>query len=345
MTQEVKTDSPKKDKAPFSQNLIVTGLVLLVGLVAIFVAGFFPGFSALLLAILVGAVLGNLHVVPAKFARSVQWSSKKLLRIGIVFLGFKLSITSLLQIGFQGIIVLVCTVAITFVGTILIGRLIKVPHVTRMLVATGFSICGASAVAAMSSIVDPEEKHEQDTAQAIALVAIYGTISMFVLPAFAKAFKLGELQSGLWIGASVHEVAHVVAAGAMISTSAMALATVAKLGRVVLLAPLIAIVSTVNSRTGKGTIDKSKRPPIIPLFVLGFLAAILVRTFVPFPPLVFSSLEFVANLLLASAMFGLGFGVDIIHMIKTGWKPLILGLLSTALAVSVSIGLILLLGA
>ncbi|MCA0379192.1 MAG: putative sulfate exporter family transporter [Actinobacteria bacterium] len=325
------------------QNLVSVALLLAIGMLTMLIASFIPGLSALLLAILIGAVIGNVQLVPAKFGPALSWGSKKLLRLGIVLLGFKLSLTSLMEIGLQGILVLVITVGVTFVGTLLLGRSLSASKVTTMLVATGFSICGASAVAAMSSIVDPDEKHEEDTVQAIALVTIFGTLTMFLLPPLATALRLSDMQAGLWIGASVHEVAQVVAAGGMVSAAAMGIATVTKLGRVVLLAPLVSIVGIVRSRGGRDT--QGQKPPLLPLFVLGFLAAVLVRTFIPLPGEVFTGLEFGANWLLASAMLGLGFGVNLRKMIATGWKPLILGALSTLLAVLVSLSLILLLQA
>lgn len=317
--------------------------LLVVGLVTILIAGLVPGLSALLVAIVIGAVVRNLRIVTPVAAVGISWGSRKFLRLGIVLLGFKLSLSSLAGIGVQGIATLLITVTVTFLATIAIGRALRVSRVTRMLVATGFAICGASAVAAMSSIVDPKGEAEEDTAQAVALVTIYGTIAMFVLPALVPLLGLSDLQAGIWIGASVHEVAQVVAAGGMVSSAALALATVAKLGRVVLLAPLIAIVGAAEHR--RSAVPRNEKPPLLPLFVAGFLAAVVIRTFVPLPDGLLAALEFAANLLLAAAMLGLGFGVDVRKMITTGWRPLALGGLSTIVASGTALGAILLLGA
>lgn len=322
---------------------LVGAALLVVGLVTILVAGIVPGLSALLVAIVIGAIVRNLRIIPVAAAVGISWASKKFLRLGIVLLGFKLSLSSVADIGVQGIATLLITVAVTFIATVAIGRALRVSRVTRMLVATGFSICGASAVAAMSSIVDPEGEAEEDTAQAVALVTIYGTIAMFVLPALIPLLRLSDLQAGIWIGASVHEVAQVVAAGGMVSTATLALATVAKLGRVVLLAPLIAIVGVAEHR--RSDVPRIEKPPLLPLFVVGFLAAVVIRTFVPLPDGVLTALEFAANLLLAAAMLGLGFGVDVRRMIATGWRPLVLGGLSTIVATGTALSAILLLGA
>lgn len=313
-----------------SKRVLTAVVVMLLAVAVMVIAGLVEALSALLLAIVVGAVVRNIRLVPSLVASEVAWASKKLLRIGIVLLGFRLSLTALVDIGVQGVVTLLVTVAVTFLGTIAIGRALRVSRGMGLLVATGFSICGASAIAAMSSVVDPESKGEEDTVQAIALVTIFGTIAMFVLPPLALILGLSDAEAGVWIGASVHEVAQVVAAGGMVSVGALALATVAKLGRVVLLAPLIAIMSGLERRrVGNVT---GARPPILPLFVAGFLLAVVVRTFVPLPAEALEALELASTLLLAAAMLGLGFGVDIRKLISTGWRPLALGALSTLLA-------------
>lgn len=322
---------------------VVAVVTLVVTLGILWLASIVPALSALLIAIAVGALIGNLRVVPAPAARSISWTSKKFLRIGIVLLGFKLSLASLMQIGVHGVAVLLITVVVTFLSTLGIGRALRVPRVTRMLVATGFSICGASAVAAMSGIVDPDGEAEEDTAQAIALVTIFGTIAMLLLPVLAPLLGLTDMQSGIWVGASVHEVAQVAAAGGMIGAAALAIAVVAKLGRVVLLAPLIMSVSAYENRRG-GRDLTTERPPLIPLFVAGFLAAVLARTFLPLPPEMLQVAEFGANALLTAAMLGLGFGVEVRKLISTGWRPFALGAASTLVAAITALAGILLLG-
>lgn len=315
-------------------GVTVVGM-LIVGALILGASGLMPGVSALLIAIIAGAIARNLRVLPRHLTPSLNIVSKRLLRLGIVLLGFKLSLPSLAVIGAEGVVTLIVTVIATYVGSLAIGAALKVPRSSRMLIATGFAICGASAVAAMSSIVDPDGKREEETAQAVALVTIFGTIALFGLPFLVPVFGLSDLQAGIWIGASVHEVAQVVAAGAMVSTAALAVATLAKLGRVVLLAPLIAVASAIEQR--RSSAGRTQRPPILPLFVAGFLAAVLVRTFVPMPGELLSGLDVTSTLLLTAAMLGLGYGVDLRKLVKTGWQPFVLGAASTVLAATVAL--------
>lgn len=325
----------KSSKFDRWKALLVLGLLLAIGLGSLLLSNILLGISALLIAVILGMIAGNSGRWITPIRGPANLASKKLLRVGIILLGFKLSLVDLANFGLAGIAVIAICVATTFLLTLMIGRILGVPKITRLLVATGFSICGASAVVAMSSVADPEAKHEKDAVQAIALVTIYGTIAMFVLPAMVPLLPLSGHQAGVWIGASIHEVAQVVAAGGMISTTALAIATVTKLGRVVLLAPLVGVFSVISSRRSKSS-SAQKRPPLVPLFVLGFIGAVLIRTFVPIPQPVLDVLIYGANWLLAAAMFGLGFGVSIREMLATGLKPLLLGAASTLVAVTVA---------
>lgn len=323
-----------------------TGLVLslVVGAGCLALASVLPWASALLVAILLGMAVSNLKILPATITSSASRWSRPVLRLGIVILGLQLSLASLGELGWQGVVVVLVTVVFTFVVTLLLGRLFQVPPVSRMLVATGFAICGASAIAAMSSVVDPEQESEADTAQSIALVTIFGTICLFLLPMLRPMLPLSDEQMGLWIGSSVHEVAQVVASAGAVSAAALAIATIAKLGRVVLLAPLIAVVGA--ARRGDAVQDPTrKRPPVMPLFVLGFIAAMLVRSFVPLPREAIDIASFLSTWLLAAAMFGLGVAVDLVALVRTGGRAVALGAAATAVAVGTSFAAILITGA
>ncbi|WP_221654898.1 YeiH family protein, partial [Actinotalea ferrariae] len=219
-------------------------LVVLVTVPALLVARAAP-ISALVVAIVAGAVLQNLGALGPAVQPGLAWSARRLLRVGVVLLGLQLSVPAVLGLGARGLVVILATVAVTFGATVLLGPVLAVPRRLTLLVATGFAICGAAAVAAMSAVVDPDGEDEEDTATAVALVTLFGTAALVALPLLAGAFGLDDDAAGLWIGASVHEVAQVVAAGGAVSAAALAVATVTKLGRVVLLAPLVAGVGVV----------------------------------------------------------------------------------------------------
>ena len=330
--------------------------------------------SPLVVALVLGAVLGSLRRTPAGAGDGLGWTTKHILRAGVVLLGLKLSLGQVAELGWRGIVVIAATVACTFLGTLLVGKLMGVARLTRLYVATGFSICGAVAIAAMAGTVQPRqavtqaprgadgavstavaagptpaelEAEEAESADALgtslALVTIYGSLAIFLLPWLVSLLGLNDAQAGLWIGASVQEVGQVVAAAGVVSATALAAATVAKLARVVLLAPLTAGVALVRrGREDAGSADRAKVAPI-PLFVVGFLIAVLVRSTGLLPVGLLTVAETASNLMLTAAMFALGTGVDIRRLIATGGRPLVLGAIATAIAVGVSLAGVLLL--
>lgn len=309
-----------------------------------------PGTPAALVALVVGLVLGNIRATARVLRPGGAWVMKPVLRAGVVVLGLQLSLTALVSVGWTGIAVIVVTMIATFFGTLLVGQWMRVSPVSRLLVATGVAICGASAIVAMASVVDPDGDADDEVARSVALVTIFGTLTLFVLPFLHAPSGLDDSEMGLWIGASVHEVAQVVASASAVSAVALSVATITKLGRVVLLAPLVAVTSVVmrreDERTGAERGDGragAKHPPLIPLFVIGFLIAIVVRTIVPFPDWADAMTRLVTTLLFSAALFALGLAVDIRSLIRSGGRVLLLGLVSTLIAVLTSLGVIVLL--
>ncbi|SDD64303.1 Uncharacterized membrane protein YadS [Sanguibacter gelidistatuariae] len=318
--------------------------------------------SPLVVALVLGAALGSSRRAPATASTGLGWTTKHVLRAGVVLLGLKLSLGQVVDLGWRGVTVIAVTVTCTFIGTLLVGKALGVARLTRLYVATGFSICGAVAIAAMAGTAGPREAVTRqpggpgaaalagaDTEAAdalgtsLALVTIYGSLAIFVLPWLVSVIGLDDAQAGLWIGASVQEVAQVVAAAGMVSTTALAAATVAKLARVVLLAPLTAGVSMVRRAIEPGQANRTRVAPV-PLFVLGFLAAVLVRSTGVLPGALLVGAETVSNLMLTAAMFALGTGVDLRRLIATGGRPLALGAISATIAVGVSLVGVLVLG-
>ncbi|WP_316249010.1 putative sulfate exporter family transporter [Brachybacterium sp. Z12] len=191
------------------------GIALALGVAAVsmLASQVLPGISALVIAIVVGVMVANLTVLPPALIAGTQFTAKKLLRAGIVLLGLQVALGDLLALGAPMLAVVVVVVTVGILGTVAIGRLLGVEKGLTILVACGFSICGAAAVAAAAGVTDPEEEHEERTVTAIALVVLCGTLMIAAVPAVAALLQLSPEAAGLWAGASIHEVAQVVAAG------------------------------------------------------------------------------------------------------------------------------------
>jgi uncharacterized integral membrane protein (TIGR00698 family) len=295
----------------------VTSLVLVLGHLMATV-------SPLLIAILLGALLSNVVTLPTRVGAGLRFAAKQLLRVGVALLGLQLVFADILGLGIGMIAAVIAIVVLGIAGTMVAGRLLGLSWTQRFLIACGFSICGAAAVAAADGVVDAEE---EEVLTAVALVVICGTCMIPVIPLLSNAMGLGELDAGLWAGGSIHEVAQVVAAGGAIGGGALAVAVVVKLARVVMLAPVMAVVSARQRRLTQSS--DVRRPPLVPLFVLGFLACAALRTSGVIPDGLLASAKLAQTALLTAAMFALGAGVNIASLRKVGIRPFLLALIST----------------
>lgn len=303
----------------------------------------FPAVPLLTASVALGLIAAQLPALrPALggvFKPGLGLVSKRFMRIGVVLLGLKLSLVDILGLGWPSILAIVAVVLLTFVGTIGLGRALGLPGHQPLLIATGFSICGASAIGAMSGVV--RAKDEQ-AATPVALVTLCGTLAIAVLPLLWHPLGLSDEQFGQWVGASVHDVGQVVATAQIAGPAALAAAVLVKLTRVLMLAPMVAAVAGVERRRhsralvvaasgGQAATGAGPRPPLVPLFVAGFLAAVAVRTLLPVPDGVLEAADWAQTALLAMALFGLGSAVRLRELVRTGWRALLVGLLSWAL--------------
>ncbi|MGI5137798.1 YeiH family protein [Streptomyces sp. CA-106110] len=267
-------------------------------------------------------------------------AGKRLMRIGIVILGLQLSLKDVLGLGWATAGMVLCVVAATFWGTTWLGRRMGLRGDQPLLIATGYSICGASAIGAVSQVTGSDE---EDIAASVALVTLCGTLAIGVLPLLHHPLGLDDVQFGRWTGASVHDVGQVVATAQTAGPAALGEAVLVKLMRVALLAPLVATVAYTlrRQRTAAGTAGSraaasGRRTPLLPLFVLGFLAMIAVRSTGVLPAPVLDAAQQAQQLLLAMAMVGLGSMVNLPTLARTGPRVAAVGLISWILIAAAS---------
>jgi uncharacterized integral membrane protein (TIGR00698 family) len=290
-----------------------------------------------LLGIAVAQVRPLRPVLDGSWKPGLTLASKRLLRIGVVLLGLQLSLIDVAGLGWVTVVVVIAILAITFGVTYLLGRWARLPGDQPLLLAAGFSICGASAIGAMSAVTRDRGK---DAATPVALVTLFGTLAIAVLPLVGGWVGLTDLEFGAWVGASVHDVGQVVATAQTAGAAALAIAVIVKLTRVLMLAPIVAITSTVVRRRGDGA---GTRPPIVPLFVVGFAVAVVVRTVVPVPEALLATAGTVQSVMLGLALVGLGSGIRLERLVRTGGRAFLVGLASWIVIASVSLGAVLVL--
>ncbi|MCD7100771.1 YeiH family protein [Pseudoclavibacter sp. 13-3] len=326
--------------------------------VAFGVVRLLPGMSPMLTAIILGVLVRNVFRLQSRLEPGIAYAAKRILRIGVVLLGLQLMLGDILALGPGLILVVVCVVTVGILTTVAVGRWMGMKRTQVLLIGGGFSICGAAAVAAVDGVLDDDD--EEEVVTAVALVVIFGTLMIPLVPLVAGTIGLSDHQTGLWAGASVHEVAQVVAVGGTVSSTALAAAVIVKLARVLMLAPVLTVVglwrrvgtrraaatglaASDESPTGRG-IRQTHRPPIMPLFVAGFIAMVAIRSLGIVPPAVVAAASVAQSVLLAAAMFALGAGVKISMFRRIGPKPFILAVIATLVVGGIGLGGVLLFG-
>lgn len=304
---------------------LITGVALWLGSIPS-VAGM--GLSALTLAIVIGMVIGN-TLYPALHTQcdsGVLFAKQHLLRLGIILYGFRLTFSQIADVGVSGIVIDTLTLSSTFLLACFLGqKIFGLDKKTSWLIGAGSSICGAAAVLATEPVVKAEASK---VTVAVATVVIFGTLAIFVYPALYPLLAqwFSPETYGIWIGSTVHEVAQVVAAGHAISPEAENTAVIAKMLRVMMLAPFLLLLATrVKQLSPAEGAEKSKLT--IPWFALGFIAVALFNSFHLLPPSAVNALNTLDTWLLAMAMAALGLTTHISALKNAGAKPLVMGLL------------------
>ena len=289
--------------------------------------------SPMILAILLGILVGNVVGVPERARAGVQFGIRRVLRWGVVLLGLQLTVQQLAAIGGRGVAIVAVSLLATFLVTKLAGRLLGVDRKLAELIAAGTSVCGASAVIAVNTVT---RGSEEDVAYAVACVTVFGTVAMFSDPPLGTLLGLHAADFGLWAGASIHEVAQVVASAFQRGPNAGDVATVAKLTRVAMLAPLVLGLAVAR---GKGSTHAGERAPM-PMFVLGFLLLIGINSAHVLPAASTAAVRPVTTFLLTLALGAMGLQTHVGKLRAKGLRPLLLGAFSSLFISALSLLLI-----
>jgi uncharacterized integral membrane protein (TIGR00698 family) len=249
----------------------------------------------------------------------IRFSQQRLLRLGIILYGIRVTVQDLLRLGSQALILdIVVIAAVLLIGYQIGTRLLNLDPDTALLVSVGSGVCGAAAVLATDRVIE-SESHKVGVA--VATVTIFGTVSMFLYPLLYPLTGFTERKFGIYTGATVHEVAQVVAAGRAVSGAAGDTAVITKMLRVLLLAPVLFIVSLARGRSTSG----ESRRIAFPWFVVWFLAVIILHSLNVVPAGAEPHLINFDTVLLSAAMFALGVTTRWSHLLRAGSGPLLLG--------------------
>ncbi len=293
------------------------------------------GLSALTVAIVLGMVVGNSFY--SRFAvvagQGVTFSKQMLLRTGIVLYGLRLTLQDIGHVGVAGVLIDALVLSSTFGLSLLLGtKLFKLDRTTSMLVGAGSAICGAAAVMATEPVL---KAHAEKVTVAVSTVVVFGTFAIFLYPALYAlnahwgVVAPGANAFGIYAGSTIHEVAQVVAAARSVSPETADIAVIAKMVRVMMLAPFLILLSTWLAREGKtklGAAAHGNKPGLaIPWFAFLFIGVVIAHSFITLPAQWVAQANNIDTLLLAMAMAALGLTTHVSAIRAAGVKPLLLG--------------------
>ena len=312
---------------------VTPGLLLVVALAAgaRVVAPSLPGSTS---EITVGVVLGigiaTLVAIPGMFSPGIRFAVHRLLRLGIVLLGARLSLEVVLQLGASAILLVLACVIFAFAFTMLLARAAGIPPRLATLIAVGTAICGNSAIVATAPVIRAEDR---EVSFAIATITIFGVAAVLLYPAIGSALGMENGVFGHWAGLAINDTSQVTAAGFAYSTAAGETATIVKLTRNLMIGPALIVVGVLYAGGPAAATDRGKPAPgphsllkYVPLFVLGFVAMAALNSLGLIPEEIGEGFGEASRALILIALCGVGLGTDFRSMGRIGFKPFVVGL-------------------
>lgn len=309
-------------------RLFLPGLLLAVAVAAsarLIGANLPPVISEVTIAVVLGLLLGRLPGVDSAPLRpGLRLAAERCLRLGIVLLGARLSVEQVAGIGLPAAAVIAITMAVVLALVLGLSRIASVEPHLAVLLAVGAAVCGNSAVIATAPVIGARPR---DVAYGVATVTLFGTVAVLAYPFIGHLLAMSDARFGLWSGIAINDTSQVVAASSAYSAGAFEVATVVKLIRNALMAPLLlAIAWTWTRRTGEAGDTRAGLRRAFPLFILGFLALSGLRSIGAIGPEVAALLEVAARALILVALAAVGLSVRFGELRSIGWRPLLVGL-------------------
>jgi len=312
-----------------NNNLYGIVLSLLVGLVGLFLSKFIP-IGAVALSIIVGIIVGNTLYIGQRFTQGITFCEKTLLSWAIAFMGINLDFGILTTLGVKSIFLIILAMAVTIVSALIIGKIFKLDTKFSLILGIGNAVCGSSAIAATKDIVGLDK---QKVGLSIAIVNFLGTIGIFLVPFIGiYVCKFTDINNGILIGNTLQAVGQVLASGFSISNSAGQTATIVKMGRILMLTPLIFIlIYSMKNRDKQDGQNIAKST--IPLFIIGFIIFSILATIHILPDMIVDIIKHLSHYCLIIAMAAIGLKINFKTIVQHGSKALIIGILIFAVQI------------
>lgn len=302
-------------------------ICLIVGMAAKFVSDSYGG-STILYALLMGMAFNYLSV-EGRCVAGIQFSAKTVLRFGIALLGARITVEQLLGLGITPIAIVLTAVPSTILFGYFCGRCLKLGRSQSVLSGASVGVCGASAALAVSAVLPQNKDAERNLVFTVIFVTTLSTVAMLAYPFLVTQLGLDSAESGIFLGATIHDVAQVVGAGYMMSDEIGDAATFTKLLRVAMLVPVVVMISLVVARRSSKKIDGVSSGFPLPGFLVAFVIIVIINSLGWVPPVIASSMVELSRWCLIIAMVGLGMKASIKELASMGWRPMLLMIIQT----------------
>jgi len=319
-------------------------LCLVIAVSAFFLGKLLPVVGGPVFAILIGMVLALLIKNRGSLNEGVNFTSKKILQWAVVLLGFGMNLTEILRVGAQSLPIIISTIATSLILAYIMYRAMKMPSRISTLIGVGSSICGGSAIAATAPVIGA---NDEEIAQSISVIFLFNVIAALIFPTLGGALGLSNEGFGLFAGTAINDTSSVTAAATawdgIHGSNTLDTATIVKLTRTLAIIPITLVLAFVRTRKEKkleaseGVKVSFKK--IFPWFVLFFVLASVVTTVFNLPAFVTGPLKELSKFFIIMAMAAIGLNTNIVKLVKTGGKPIFMGLICWIGIAAVSLGM------
>ena len=321
------------------QNLSGILFAFVIALLANYLGSLFPIVGGAVFGIVIGIIINNFIGKPKSLEKGITFTSKKILQWAIIVLGAGLSLTQVWKTGLSSFSVMLFTLSAAFITAYCVGKLMGIPSNLKTLIGVGTAICGGSAIAAVSPIIEADD---MEIAYSVSTIFLFNVIAVLIFPPLGHLLGFSDKAFGLWAGTAINDTSSVVAAGYAYSNAAGAYATIVKLTRTTMIIPISLVFSFIMAYKKK---KASKENPkvnysfkkIFPWFIIWFLVASLLNTLGIFPADSIQYINKLGKFMIVMALTAIGLNSDFKKMLKTGIKPIILGVVVWFVVAVVSI--------
>ena len=309
------------------------GLSIGIALVGSVMGYFVPVIGSVIFSLIIGILLRHIVTIPESYEQGIKFSSKKILQWAIIVMGFTLSFKTAIHLGLTSLPITLFTITVALLFSYFIGKWMRINKKITTLIGVGTAICGGSAIAAVSPIIEADD---DEIAFSMSTIFLFNIIAVFLFPFLGHLMNMTSIGFGYFAGAAINDTSSVVAAGYTYSTQAGDTATVVKLIRALMIVPICFLLLFIKIR--KERVERSvQMKKIFPWFILYFFLATIFVTIVPLPNELSSILKSISTFMISIALAAIGLSVNIKTFKKIGLKPVYLGALTWLIVASTAI--------